>query len=284
MKKASKPKKISFNKKTAPNIVYIENLDPDFAESLEPYIKLEIENNHKEMALRRLEDRLAARPQSAPLWLVAGRSYFAIDRLDRAEMAFRRVIEIDPSSMPAYGALGRLYAKQQRLDDAVREFDAAATRQAGHLGAATMAAVIVHAQGKTVDATKRYESIIAANPRAAVAANNLAWIYAESGSNLSSALQLAQTAKSQLPELPEVNDTLGWVFYKQGLFTSAIPPLKESVAAVADNPVYRYHLGMAYLKAGEYRQAREALEHALKLSGTFEGAAEARKSLALIQG
>ena len=62
-----------------------------------------------------------------------------------------------------------------------------------------MAAMIVHSQNKTADAKKRYETIINADPTAAVAANNLAWIYAEEGQKLDEALRLAQGAASKLP-------------------------------------------------------------------------------------
>ena len=71
--------------------------------------------------------------------------------------------------------------------------------------------------------------MLAIDPRSAIAANNLAWIYLDSGENLDIALQLAQTAKAALPNLPQVNDTLGWIFYKKGLFSLAEGPLKLAV-------------------------------------------------------
>ena len=122
------------------------------------------------------------------------------------------------------------------------------------------------------------------DPRAAVAANNLAWIYAQDGGNLDIALQLAQTAKSQLPDQPEFNDTLGWIYYKKDLATLAIPPLQQSVEKDPKNPVYHYHLGLAYAKSGDKGKAKSSLEQALKLKPDFEGAAEARKVLASLQG
>jgi hypothetical protein len=41
---------------------------------------------------------------------------------------------------------------------------------------------------------------------------------------------------------------------------------------------------MAYQQAGDKAKARAALERALKLQQNFEGAAEARKALAALQG
>ena len=50
-----------------------------------------------------------------------------------------------------------------------------------------------------------------------VAANNLAWMYAETGENLDMALQLAQAAARRLPNIPAIQDTLGWIHHKKGL-------------------------------------------------------------------
>src|SRR6185295_18219927 len=113
---------------------------------------------------------------------------------------------------------------------------------------------------------------------AAVAANNLAWIYAEEGQNLDVALQLAQTAKAQLPERPEVNDTLGWVYYKKGLATLAIPAFRDSVEKAPKSAVYQYHLGLAYAKAGDKEAARKALTAALQMDPKFSGAADAQRT------
>ena len=44
-----------------------------------------------------------------------------------------------------------------------------------------MLGLLLHAQGKPADAVRHYEKALEANPNAATAANNLAWLYAENG-------------------------------------------------------------------------------------------------------
>jgi Tfp pilus assembly protein PilF len=135
-------------------------------------------------------------------------------------------------------------------------------------------------QKKIGDAKSRYQRALAIDSRAAVAANNLAWLYADGSENLDIALQLAQAAMAQLPDNPDVNDTLGWVYYRKGMASLAVAPLEQSVRTNAGNPLYRFHLGLAYLAAGDKKRARTALEQALTLKPDFEGASEARKTLA----
>jgi tetratricopeptide (TPR) repeat protein len=77
-----------------------------------------------------------------------------------------------------------------------------------------------------------------------------------------------------------VNDTLGWVYYKKNLAEQAIPAFESSVQTSPKNPIYRYHLGLAYAKAGRVVKAREALDEALRQKPDYREASEARKALA----
>jgi tetratricopeptide (TPR) repeat protein len=128
-----------------------------------------------------------------------------------------------------------------------------------------------------------YEAALAADPETPVAANNLAWIYANAGENLDAALRLAQVAKAKMPSRHEVHDTLGWVYYKMGISTLAIASLKRGVEAQPQNPIYLFHLGLAYAQRGDNPEARRALDRALSLNPDFDGSAEARRVLTSLQ-
>jgi Flp pilus assembly protein TadD len=106
----------------------------------------------------------------------------------------------------------------------------------------------------------------------------------ENGDNMDVALQLAQTATRRLPDNPAMQDTLGWIYYKKGLASLAVPPFERSVKLEPGNPIFHYHLGLAYMKAGESTRARSALQEALSLAPDFAGAADARRMLASLKG
>jgi tetratricopeptide (TPR) repeat protein len=105
-------------------------------------------------------------------------------------------------------------------------------------------------------------------------------MYAEQNVNLDKALDLAQTAKQVEPNRAEIDDTLGWVYYKKGMATLAVAAFQQSVTKDPLNPGYHYHLGLAYVKAGDKTKAKEALQKAIAIKADFPGAADARTVLA----
>ena len=232
-----------------------------------------------QQARARLEQRLQKTPNDSAVLALAGRTWAATGDTAKGEELLRRAIAADPSNFDAYSLLAVLYVFERKLDQAIAEFDKLAARQPGAAGPPTMAAIILQAQGKDEEARLRYERVVEANPRAAVASNNLAWMYASRGERLDRALQLAQAAKAELPEHPEVNDTLGFVYLKKQLPSLAIPPLRLAVEKGPTNPAFHYHLGLAYAQTGDKAAARQALEQALRLKTDFEGAEDARKVL-----
>src|SRR5204863_10054592 len=124
-----------------------------------------------------------------------------------------------------------------------------------------------------------FEQTLSVDTRAAVASNNLAYLDAEAGSNLDVALNRAQAAKAALPDDADVNDTLGWIYVKQGLPALAVSPLEQAIQKRPSEPLYHYHLGVAHQKAGDKDRAREELSRALSLSSSFPNAADAKRAL-----
>jgi len=69
-------------------------------------------------ALQALAPLLEAEPDKPSVQLLAGRAYLGSAQLRRAEEAFRRVIELDPTDHYAHFALGRALQRQSRYVEA----------------------------------------------------------------------------------------------------------------------------------------------------------------------
>jgi tetratricopeptide (TPR) repeat protein len=130
------------------------------------------------------------------------------------------------------------------------------------------------------DARDAYSRALQINGDNALARNNLAWLLAEHGGNIDVALNLAQEAQEKLSDNPQVMDTIGWVYYKKGIYKTAERYLKECAERDRGNAVFQYQLGMIEWKLGNRDGARTSLRNALSLDPNLADAASARAALA----
>src|SRR4029453_15089891 len=113
---------------------------------------------------------------------------------DRAIAEYKKILEISPDSASAYTIIGM-------LEDARKNYDVA---------------------------IENYKKALEKDSNSNIAANNLAWIYAVYGKgNLDEALRLAQGTVQKNPNIAGFADTLGWVYYKKGLYAPAVDHLQK---------------------------------------------------------
>ncbi len=255
-------------------------LDASSLEALAGVLALDLNTRNFTAVKERIDRYVLADAVSPEALLLAARTYGSLKDLRSAERVLRRAIERDPTLLPAYSMLAQVYFSQNKLDEARKEFDSLALRQSSPATSLTMSGLILQGQGQSELARKRYEEAVRADGRAVVAANNLAWIYAESGEELQEALRLARAAAEQLPEAPEVLDTLGWVYYKSDLPAMAIGPFRRAVERRPKNALYHYHLGLALAKSNEPQLSRAALVQAIVLDRGETWTEDARRVMA----
>jgi tetratricopeptide (TPR) repeat protein len=120
--------------------------------------------------------------------------------------------------------------------------------------------------GNRAGAALHYRAVLDIDGSNIVALNNLA--YSLAMTNPDEALGLAQKAAELAPDNAGVQDTLGWVYYRKGIYAIASKYLKT---AVAKEPTARrqFHLGMAYLKAGNQELGQKTLSAALQKDPTL---------------
>jgi tetratricopeptide (TPR) repeat protein len=235
-------------------------------------------------ALKRCDDQLQRVGESAALSAAVhnlkGSLYLAQGQKTSAEESFQTAIKENPDYLMPYYQLARMYLADNQQEKAIGQYQSILEVNPQQAQPHMLMGIIYDTQNQHDLSEKHYRTALEINPEFAPAANNLAFILAERNENLDEALRLAQLAKKKIPESPYVMDTLGWVYYKKGLYDSAIGEFTDSLEKIPDNPAVIYHLGMAYHKKGDNQKARAELEKALGLDENFMGADEARKVLA----
>jgi len=193
--------------------------------------------------------------------------------------AFNQALRIDPNLTSAQLGLADTYFLSKQMDLAKRYYEKASEQKAARSYAMARLGQIYEIQKNYESARTSYEKALIADPDNVLAKNNLAWVYAEHGGNIDTALKLAEEAKEKAPEDPSITDTLGWIYVKKGSYEAAVANLKNSVAKNPNDPNGLYHLGTAYYKLGKTADAKRELQAALRMPD-FTEANDAKRMLA----
>ncbi|HTK95266.1 MAG TPA: tetratricopeptide repeat protein [Terriglobales bacterium] len=236
-------------------------LDPHSAAAEEGLVRVYRTGHVTRPMLAHMEDVAWRAPRSATLMEIAGRLYRDHGWTADAERCFRRALSIDDGRATAAAELAQTYAAHGALDEAAHSL-----ALTGSDAALLLDAFQAEQRHDTPGAIRQYEDVVHRGDKTGVAANNLAWLYAQQGTNLDRALQLAQYALTLAPYNPRVLDTMGFVRMQRREYTEAVRSLKKAldmaraplIRGAADPQLVaelRTHLAAAYRRAGQPEEA-----------------------------
>jgi tetratricopeptide (TPR) repeat protein len=237
-------------------------LDPHSKDAVEGLTRLYDMGKITRPTLARIERVALAPPASATLLEITGRLYAQHGWYDDAKRCLAAALRFDPQRTTAAAALAKAFA-------ATGNFGAAtdSAERTGGNSATLLAGIKAQDRNDIATAIQNYESAVRGGEKSGIAANNLAWLYAQQGTNLARALDLAHTAQSLLPSDPAVLDTLGVVHLRLREYSEAVKALESAkqlgsrnAAGVELMAQIRQHLAEAYLRAGN-TDAANAVEH-----------------------
>jgi uncharacterized protein HemY len=229
-------------------------LDSHCAEAIQGLIRLYRRGKVERSTLLKMEQVAAQPPSSAPLLEVAGRLYAQHGWYVDAERSLRGALAIDPQRSTAAVALAAIFAERGDVPDAAQVM----SRVGGKI-AALLSGITAQQHNDAAGAIAQYETALREGERSGVAANNLAWLYAQQNMRLDRALELAEQARAQAPRDPAVLDTVGVVHLRRREYSDAVATLQRAAAlAGAPGPSWpaglaaeiRKHLQEAYFRAG----------------------------------
>jgi tetratricopeptide (TPR) repeat protein len=221
---------------------------------------------------------LQQEPASGHLRVLLAKVQLAAADTIAAERTLRDVVVSDATQLEAYDLLGRLYMAQGQLEQALTEYQTLSAQAPHAAGPLTVVGLIHEAKGDQASANAHYSQALEKDPAAGVAANNLAWAYAEEG-RLEEALALAHKAQRALRNRPEAEHTVGWIYLKRGQPQDAIGAFERAIAHSPQRAVYHYHLGLALAKTGNTTRAVTAFRRALTVGLSGDDAIAVRTVL-----
>jgi len=229
------------------------------------------------------EARWAARdlkkrePDYAGGYAIEGEVYFAAKEYGQAETAYREALRVDPHATAIASRLYEVLLAAGKTADA-EAFVGLWTRENPRDSAfrALVAQRAVENRNLAV-AVAQYRAIVEAEPKNAVALNNLAWVLGELKDP--KAIQYAERAVALAPRSATALDTLGVLLVRKGEAAKGLDHLDRAVKLNADAPHIRLNYAKALIQAGHKDVARKQLEMLRDVPGDFAGRPEAESLL-----
>jgi tetratricopeptide (TPR) repeat protein len=252
--------------------------DPSNVGVLSDYVNLLMSQKQQAKAIAAVTSFVAQNPNESAAHFLMGQMYMVQNNQSAALSETQKALQLDSKSLDAYLQMGQIYKNQGNDGAAIQAYEHGLA-----LGPSapivTEIGNIYQSEGDLSKATDQFQKALDMDPNFAVAANNLAWIYAEQGQNLDVALELARKAKAQQPEVSSFTDTLAWVMFRRGDYSGALPLLQDCVKKVPDSAEFHYHLGMVLVADGQKTEGKAQLQAALQMKLDDQDAQQARKAL-----
>jgi tetratricopeptide (TPR) repeat protein len=253
---------------------------PNAVDPLTQLVNSWLAQGKPEKAIERLDQVLKDNPTNFVAINIKAELMLAQKKLEAAEPLFKKAIELSPQwAIPYRGlAMLKLIRKDTKGAAEILESALGPTNNAPLL--ATDLAALHEKMGNIDAAIAVYEKMLAADPKAELATNNLAMLLADHRSDQLS-LERAASLATNLDTAKNAAylDTVGWVQVKRGEYDKAIESIQKAIDIVPNAGVMRYHLAAAYAGKGDHERARAQLKKALEGEPNFREAEDARALL-----
>jgi tetratricopeptide (TPR) repeat protein len=249
-------------------------LNPANSRGLMGIVETNMAQNKTEAALALLEAEANKAPNRIDFLMALANTAVRAGKYDLAITTFQKVLGTLDKNSKLQGdinyRLGETYRRKGDLGNSIKSLQKARETLPDNTVVLGTLALVLDSGGHKTEAKQVYEATLKLDQNNGVALNNLAFLLAENSGDLNDALTKATRAKQLLPNLPEVSDTLGWIYLKKQMSESAIEIFKELVSKQPNQSTFRYHLAMALSQKGDKSRALEQLKEALKYNPAKE--------------
>ena len=216
---------------------------------------------------------------SADGYVSLGAAYHRLGVLDEAENNFRRALQFNGKSAPAYEGLARVWRDWGLPEYGLPNAYRAVSYAPRSASAENTLGTLLFALGEPEAAQTRFEKALALDPSAVYALNNLCYVSFMLGDG-GPAIARCTQALALDPESTTTRNNLALVYAAQGHADAAA----LEFAKASDGPAASFNVGIAHMARHEYKDAAMSFAVACSATPQVQGACawakEARKKAA----
>lgn len=191
-----------------------------------------------------------------------------LNRLNKDQEALKQLekaLSIDSENINALVSYGLTLNKIGEKRKAIQPLKKALTLDTENQNAFTTLGMIYDELKMHQSSDSLYETGLNIFPENDLLMNNYAYSLADRGIRLDYALQLAKKAVEKQPENGAYLDTIGWIYFKLGIYNKALEYIQKSIDNREESPVVIEHLGDVYFQLGDNTNAKKYWEKALEM-------------------
>lgn len=223
------------------------------------------ESSLPEMALKHL--RLIKQDSEYFINAQIHMSYILIDmgKNDEGIEVLQKAIKVKKEEASLYLILSSVYEEKNDYKKAVSAIQEGLKYNDKDTELLFRLGIALDKSGDKEGCINQMKKILEVDPNHADSLNYIGYSYAEEGIKLDEAMVLVQRALKMKPDSGFIIDSLGWVYYRKGLYDEALNSLEKAFSLISNDPTIAEHLGDAYLKKNEYQRSLEMYQKALSL-------------------
>jgi tetratricopeptide (TPR) repeat protein len=230
------------------------------ANVLQLMMKTYIARRELSAGMDRLRSIASAKPGSALLQQQLGEWLRRTGDSAGARKAFENAKAADPKYIPADLTLAQMDIEEGHYGASRDRVQAVIAADPKNIPALFLEAGASEGAGDHEASIAAYRAVRNLDRSNVIAMNNLAYQLAAGSPD--EALALAQKAAELAPDNPSIQDTLGWIYYRKGLYSMAVSVLRKAIDKES-NPRRQYHFGMSLVKSGDVRAGEKIVAEAV---------------------
>ncbi len=236
-------------------------LRPDHGPARRGLARIKIVQGELEGARQEVEAALASAETDLQTWLLKGELELSLQRLEEAERAFRKAIEINEHSAVARLGLARVLIAQRKTDEAAKAIDAVAGSDSNDPRVNYLRALIARQRndlGSALDSLRKVLAVAPEHEPSLLLAGQIHYLRRE----FEQAAALLGRYVKRVPANIAARKLLAAVQIELNQPGQAIETLSPAESAAPDDPQVLSLLGTAYMRLREFDKGTEYLERA----------------------
>lgn len=192
-----------------------------------------------------------------------------LEEYTEAEKQIKLLLKDYPNNTQLLSDLGNIYANMNHHEEAVNYYhQAIETADKNDKDVWTIyyaMAVSYDKLNQKVKAEQNLQKALSLSNQNPNILNYLGYSWLEQGRNIDQATEMILDAYKHYPYEGHIIDSMGWLYFKLGMYQRAVEFLEQAAAINPGNAVINDHLGDAYWAAGRKNEAVFQWNHALDL-------------------